>query len=76
VNYTRHDTLVDAVDADRQSVALAEDLYTHELRTYLAVLDAERSEYASEDALAQTDQTVVRDLVATYKALGGGWESA
>jgi len=70
----RHDTLVEAVDADRQSVALAEDLYTHGIGTYLAVLDAERSRYASEDALVQVDQTLVRDLVATYKALGGGWE--
>jgi hypothetical protein len=24
----------------------------------------------------QTDQTLVRDLVATYKALGGGWDGA
>jgi outer membrane protein, multidrug efflux system len=72
----RHDTLVDAVDADRESVTLAGDLYTHGLGAYLAVLDAQRSQYASEDSLVQADQALVRDLVATYKALGGGWDGA
>jgi outer membrane protein TolC len=42
---------------------------------FLDVLDAERSLYQSEDQLAVSDQTVSLDLIALYKALGGGWET-
>jgi outer membrane protein, multidrug efflux system len=70
----RHNALVGAVDANSRSVVLARDLYVHGLGTYLAVLDAERTEYSAEDALAQGDESLVADLIATYKALGGGWE--
>jgi len=45
----------------------------HGLGTYLAVLDAERAQYASEDTRVQGDEALVLDLVATFKALGGGW---
>jgi outer membrane protein TolC len=39
------------------------------------VLDSERSLYAAQDALAQSDQSISLDLVQLYKALGGGWQS-
>jgi NodT family efflux transporter outer membrane factor (OMF) lipoprotein len=70
----RHDQLVGAVEQNRRAVVLARDLYVHGLGTYLAVLDAQRGQYASEDALVQSNQAVVADLIATYKALGGGWD--
>ena len=38
------------------------------------MLDAQRQQLAIEDDLAQSDTAVVTDLVALYKALGGGWE--
>ena len=71
---TRHDALADAVEQDGRSVALSRDLYVHGLGTYLAVLIAERSQYTSQDSLVQSDQALVVDLIATYKALGGGWQ--
>jgi outer membrane protein TolC len=71
----RRDALMEAVEADRRSVVLARDLYVNGLGTYLAVLDAERAQYAAEDTLAQGDEALAVDLIATYKALGGGWES-
>jgi len=37
------------------------------------VLDAERQQLAVEDDLAQSETAVVTNLVALYKALGGGW---
>ena len=37
--------------------------------------EVQRNLYASQDALAQSDQAVSSDLVAIYKALGGGWEN-
>jgi len=69
----RHVALVSAAGENRRSVVLARDLYVHGLGTYLAVLDAERAQYASEDTLVQGDEALALDLVATYKALGGGW---
>jgi outer membrane protein TolC len=69
-----HNALVGAVDANSRSVVLARDLYVHGLGTYLAVIDAERTQYTAEDSLAQGDESLVADLIATYKALGGGWE--
>ena len=42
--------------------------------TVLLGPDAERSLFASQDALVQSDRAVSTDLVALYKALGGGWE--
>jgi outer membrane protein TolC len=70
----RHESLAGALDANHRSVVLARHLYVHGLGTYLAALDAERTEYTAEDALAQGDESLVADLIATYKALGGGWE--
>jgi outer membrane protein TolC len=45
------------------------------LGDFLNVVDAQRSLYSSEDALVQSTQTMSIDLVALYKALGGGWSS-
>jgi multidrug efflux system outer membrane protein len=41
---------------------------------FLTVLDAERELYSARDQLAQSDQQVATNLIAIYKALGGGWE--
>ncbi len=38
------------------------------------MLDAERSLYQAQDALAQSDRTISANLIALYKSLGGGWE--
>jgi len=42
---------------------------------FLAVLDAQRSGYAAEDQLVQSQRNVAVALIAVYKALGGGWTS-
>jgi len=70
----RRQSLIQAAQAGEQSVALATDLYQHGLADFLRVLEAQRSLYQSQDALAQSDQAVSADLIALYKALGGGWE--
>lgn len=70
----RMDSLKASVSANRQAVELARELYTKGLGDFLAVLDAERSLYQAEDQLADSQQTVTQNLVALYKALGGGWE--
>jgi outer membrane protein TolC len=67
--------LADAVEANRKAVDLSMQLYIQGLGDFLNVLDAQRSLYSSEDALVQSTQTMSIDLVALYKALGGGWSS-
>jgi NodT family efflux transporter outer membrane factor (OMF) lipoprotein len=69
----RRTALVQALDANRKAVDLATQLYSQGQTDFLSVLDAQRSLYSSEDALAQSTRTVSTNLVALYKALGGGW---
>jgi outer membrane protein, multidrug efflux system len=70
----RHQSLKDAVDASRQAVDLARQQYEKGVIDFLTVLDTQRTLLQAEDVLAQSDSAVSLDLVALYKALGGGWE--
>jgi NodT family efflux transporter outer membrane factor (OMF) lipoprotein len=64
-----------AVAADRKSVELADDLYRKGLTSFIDVLDAQRALYIAQAELARSQAQVTLELVALYKALGGGWES-
>ena len=79
VGYTqerqRWQALRDAVSANHRAVDLANQLYTKGLTDFLNVLEAQRNLFASQDLLAQSEGAVSADVVALYKALGGGWES-
>jgi multidrug efflux system outer membrane protein len=68
------EALATAVAANRKAVALAETLYTEGQTDFLNVLQAQGALYATEDALVQSTSTVSTNLVALYKALGGGWQ--
>jgi NodT family efflux transporter outer membrane factor (OMF) lipoprotein len=70
----RRESLSQSVEANQQALELATQLYKSGLADFLRVLDSERSLYAAQDALAQSDQSVASDLVQLYKALGGGWQ--
>ena len=67
--------IAQAVAANRSAVTLAAALYSAGQNDFLAVLDAQRSLYAAEDTLAQSSRTVSTNLVALFKALGGGWQT-
>jgi outer membrane protein TolC len=67
--------LSDSVTANAKAVDLANQRYTQGLVDFLSVLDAQRSLYVTQDALVQSDRQVSENLVALYKALGGGWDS-
>lgn len=71
----RYQSLSDSVEASRRALALANELYAKGLGEFLNVLDAERSLYQAEDALAQSQRTMTQNVIALYKALGGGWET-
>jgi outer membrane protein, multidrug efflux system len=79
VNYAneqaRYRSLTDAVAANRRAVAMANELYLRGLQDFLNVLDTQRSLYVTESELAQSQATMATNLVALYKALGGGWEA-
>ena len=66
--------LADAVASARDSVAISTDQYKSGTVDFLQVLDAQRQLLSAQDELAQSDQTIATNLVALYKALGGGWE--
>jgi NodT family efflux transporter outer membrane factor (OMF) lipoprotein len=72
----RRAALVEAVDANRRSVATANELYSGGQTDFLSVLVAERALFNAEDALAASTATETTNLIALYKALGGGWEGA
>jgi NodT family efflux transporter outer membrane factor (OMF) lipoprotein len=69
----RRESLIAAVAANRKAVGLAKTLYTEGQTDFLSVLDAQRSLYITEEALTLSTSAVATDLVALYKALGGGW---
>jgi outer membrane protein TolC len=62
-----------AVTYNLKAVDLATRLYTQGQTDFLSVLDAQRSLFLTEDQLASSTGTVLTNLVALYKALGGGW---
>ena len=72
---TRIGYLTDSVDDARRSVELALVQYRQGSTTYQRVLDTQRFLVRQEDQLAGTKGDVALNLVATYKALGGGWET-
>jgi multidrug efflux system outer membrane protein len=78
VNYAqeqvRRRSLNDAVVANRRAVEMAQELYVRGLNDYLNVLDTQRALYLTETELAQSEATMASNLVALYKALGGGWQ--
>jgi outer membrane protein TolC len=73
---TRRQSLAHAAQANEEVVGMARDLYSHGLADFLRVLEAQRSLYQSQDALIESERAVSSDLIALYKALGGGWEES
>ena len=73
------DSLKDATDAavaSQTAARIARTRYEGGLVDFLDVLDAERTQLAAEDRLAQSRTDAATSLIAVYKALGGGWEMA
>ncbi|MDB6065413.1 MAG: transcriptional regulator, Fis family [Pedosphaera sp.] len=71
---THRTALTTALAQTQESFELVRDQYENGLATFLDVLDAQRNVLSAQDQLAQSDQAVTTNLVALYKALGGGWQ--
>jgi len=65
--------LQDSTAASLEAVTLARARYESGVADFLTVLDAERSALTAEDQLAQSQTQTATALLATYKALGGGF---
>jgi len=77
VNYAqeqeRRDRLNEAAQQSQVAVDLATEQYKAGLTDFLSVLDAQRELYADEDQAVQSRTNVTTDVIALYRALGGGW---
>ena len=72
----RRERLGAAVAATERTVELVRIQYRSGLTDFQNVLDAQRSLFQQQDQLAASDGQVSRNLIALYKALGGGWHPA
>lgn len=63
-----------AATAARRSFELSLIQYKGGEADYTAVLNAEQAQLSVEDAVATAQGNVVLNLIAVYRALGGGWE--
>ncbi|ARF49495.1 efflux transporter outer membrane subunit [Pantoea stewartii] len=79
VSYRADQQRVTALDettgALQRTFDLASDSYRQGLSTFLEVLDAQRQLAQAEEQATQARMQSGLDLVALYKALGGGWET-
>jgi len=64
-----------AVASNERAVALAKRRYEGGVDDITALIDAERELAGVEDDLVQSETRVITNLIALYKALGGGWEA-
>ena len=71
-----HLALNAAVISGQRAMEIATGRYRAGLSDFLEVLQTQATFYQSRDRLAQSQQRLAVDLVALYKALGGGWETA
>lgn len=73
---SRRDHLEATVRASQDALDLANAQYRAGLTDFLTVLDSERTLFANQDLLAQSQTSVATNLIGLYKALGGGWSLA
>lgn len=70
----RREALRRTVDAAKKSLDSVLELYRGGKTNFQNVLDTQRTLFLAENALAISEGVVVTNLIAMYKALGGGWD--
>ncbi len=79
VSYTQQQnkrrSLQQAVTSSQLAVTLSKELYGKGLTSFLDVLVAERALFQAQRELVESDAAISSQLVALYKALGGGWQT-
>lgn len=69
----RRESLLIKVNADSRNLEIVENLFKIGLATEMQVLEAEKRMLDSENLFVESEQALVSDLIAIYKALGGSW---
>jgi NodT family efflux transporter outer membrane factor (OMF) lipoprotein len=72
---TRRDRLAQAVAENQRALSLAQSRYQEGVADFLQVLTAQQNLLSTQQQLALATTNVSANLVAVYKALGGGWET-
>lgn len=72
----RRQSLYEATQSASEAARIARLRFDQGLDDFLDVLDSERVLLQSESQLAESETRVATNLVAVYKALGGGWQVA
>jgi NodT family efflux transporter outer membrane factor (OMF) lipoprotein len=62
-----------AVEKDRRARAVAQERYQNGLTSFIEVLNADRTLYASQAQAVKARADASQDLISVYKSLGGGW---
>jgi multidrug efflux system outer membrane protein len=70
----RRRSLAENVEASRLAVDLANERYLKGLTSFLDVLTAEKTLFQAQSDLLESEAESSLQLVALYKALGGGWQ--
>lgn len=70
----RHRDLLEQVDHAAKALNLARSRYRDGVEQFVTVLDTERTLLSAQQDAAQSATNVAVDIVALYKALGGGWQ--
>ncbi|MDR5800109.1 efflux transporter outer membrane subunit [Caballeronia sp. LZ001] len=71
----RRDRLEASVQASKRALDIANKRYIRGLSNYLDVLTAQKALLTAEQQWVDSTATVSTNLVALYKALGGGWDT-
>jgi NodT family efflux transporter outer membrane factor (OMF) lipoprotein len=65
-----------AVAADHRAVELSLRLFHEGQTDFLSVITAQRTLFTDDSTLTQSRESLAADLIALYKALGGGWPAS
>lgn len=71
----RRAILASTVKVAQEAVDIATEMYTKGLVNFIDVIQTQDALFDAEDRLIQSEQFVLQNLIAVYKAIGGGWES-
>ncbi len=66
--------LKDAVNAAKRSLEIANIQYQDGITDFQRVLDTQRTLFSQQELLVSTLSNVTLNLIALYKAMGGGWK--
>jgi len=80
VNYAREQERLAALRrgtaANQRAVELSNQLYSRGLTDFFSVLDSQRLLFQNQDLEVQSERNVTANLIALYKAMGGGWDTS